>query len=338
MVRSLGRLEPVRTAHPHGPEDLAGPPSPDVIRELHRDLIRQTRRSLLQALPLLLLAVFACVAATTAPRQFGGLIPVSVILFLAIGRMASEWWPLRRADPVALYEQQQRRAVVRQAELTDHMIRSADVVPLASVALTGILVLVTAVQFLSGSLQHAVTAAGLVKPAVRAGQWWRLLTATYLHGNLVHISANAGAALAIARIIETYDRRLRVPLVYLIAALAGSIVSTLLSMRPSVGASGGVMGLAAYVLVVAGARPDGTPVWLRREMQRILVSTAVLGIVAFMFIDNAAHAGGAAAGAVLGLLATRWGGDSSETVWDAAGVIATIVIAGGAIFTLALIT
>ncbi len=338
MVQSLGRIEPDRKANRPSTEDnVTGPPTPDVIRELHRDLIRQTRLSLLQASPLVLLAIFGCLAAMSAPQQLGGLIPVSVIVFLRVGRMAFEWVQLRRADPVALYEREQRRAAVQRAEQVDHMIRSADVVPIVSLALGGCLVLVTAIQFLSGSLGHAVSAAGLVKPAVRSGQWWRLLTATYLHGHLLHITANAGAAVAIGRVVETYDRRLRVPAVYLLAALAGSIVSTLLSSRPSVGASGGVMGLAAYVMVVAGRRPEGAPVWLRREMLRILASTAVLGIVAFMFIDNAAHAGGAAVGAALGFLATRSMRQASIKAWDAAGAIASIVLALGAILTLALI-
>lgn len=336
MPHSLGRLEPNRTAN-RTTEPFAGPPSPDVIRELHRDLIRQTRRSLLQASPLLLLAAFGCVAAITAPRQLGGLAPVSVIVFLAIGRMTLEWVQLRRADPLALYEREQRRAAAHRAAQTDHMLRSAEVVPIASLALTGCLCLVTAIELLSGSLDHAGTAAGLVKPAVRSGQWWRLLTATYLHANLVHIVTNASATLAIGRVIDTYDRRLRVPAVYLMAALAGSVASTLLSSRPSLGASGGVLGLAAYVMVVAGRRSDGAPAWLRIEMLRTLAATTVMGIVAFMFIDNAAHAGGAAAGAALGLLATKWTGRTSVRAWDVAGGLASLVLVAGAIFTLALI-
>src|SRR6478672_4689541 len=143
MVQSLGRIEPDRTPNrPSTGHDVTGPPSPDVIRELHRDLVDQTRRSLLKASPLVLLAIGGCLAAMSAPKDLGGLIPFSAIVFLRVGRMAFEWVQLRRADPLALYEREQRRAALQRAEQVDHMIRSADVVPMASLALVRCLVLV----------------------------------------------------------------------------------------------------------------------------------------------------------------------------------------------------
>jgi membrane associated rhomboid family serine protease len=96
-----------------------------------------------------------------------------------------------------------------------------------------------------------------------------------------------------------------------------------------------VLGLIGYVLVAAGRQPGGMPAWVRREMASMLASTALLGIAAFLFIDNAAHAGGTAAGAAMGYVATRASRDRSLDPWDAAGVAAAIVLAAGAVFTIA---
>jgi len=78
--------------------------------------------------------------------------------------------------------------------------------------------------------------------------------------------------------------------------------------------------------------PNGTPAWLRKQMVSILASTAVLGIAAFMFIDNAAHLGGALSGAALGYAVCRWGAHRQRE-FDAAGLAATVVLAAGAVFT-----
>lgn len=331
MVNTLGRLEPHADAVAAPPQDLSGPPSPRVIKRLHDDLIRERRRTLLKASPILLLAAFGWFAAITAPRQFGGLLILSLIAFVAVGRIAYEWIMLRRADPMALYEREQRQSEIQREEQIQHMLRSASVVPVASLSVAACIVLVTAVEFVMG-IPQAVGAAGLVKPAVRAGEWWRLLSATYLHGNLLHLVSNTGALMSLGPIIETYERRLRVPAIYLASAIAGSVLSTLLSSKPSIGASGGVLGLAGYLVVVAG-RPGGTPLWIRRHLASLIGSTALLGLAAFMFIDNAAHAGGAAAGAAIGHWMRR--ADQQTRDWsDLAGTAAACILAAGAVLTI----
>jgi membrane associated rhomboid family serine protease len=237
---------------------------------------------------------------------------------------------------MALYEREQAAAERRRTELTEHAIRSADVRPVVTIALTAGIVLVTIVEFGSGPLTKAVAAAALVKPAVLAGQWWRLLTASYMHGSLIHLVGNTTALLLLGRLIETYDRRMRIPLVYLAAAIGGNILSTLMSTRPALGASGGVLGLAGYLWIVAGRRPDGAPAWVRREMLSLLGSTAVMGLAAFTFIDNAAHLGGVATGAMLAAVMVPRGAESDPRGegLEALGWIASAVLAAGALFTI----
>jgi membrane associated rhomboid family serine protease len=321
--------DPLRAPEPDPPL------SPALIRELHADLIRQKRRTLFVSSPLLLLAGYVWLAAAGDPAHLGGLVFWAIIAFAAIGRVAYEWVKLRRADPMAHYQQEQANAAARRVELIEHAEREAATRPIVTMALTALIVLVTVVQFSSGPLINSIPAAALVKPAVRAGQWWRLLTASYMHGNLLHLVCNAGALMTLGRLVETYDRRMRVPLIYLASAIGGNVLSTLTSTRSAVGASGGVLGLAGYLLIVAGRQPGGAPAWIRQRMWAIIGPTALMGLAAYFFIDNAAHAGGTLTGAALGRFAiqTPRVSDARLKALDALGWVAAAVLLAGALFT-----
>jgi len=319
------------------------PMSADAIRELHQDLVRRKRRAFFSALPLLLLAAYAWAGALTDPRRFGGLALFAVLTAAMIGQIGYHWWTLRGTDPMLLYERESRDAAghphrarrVHRAELIAHEARTARVVPAASLALTGTIVAVTAVQFIATPTSQWLAAAGLLKPAVKAGQWWRLLTYSYLHGSIMHIIANAGGLMMLGRLIETYDRRMRVPLIYLFAALGGSILSTLTFPQSSVGASAGILGLAGYLAVNAGRPASEAPEWIRRKMLSILGMTVLIGTAAYSFIDNAAHAGGALTGATLAFLLGPGRSSDPPDRADAFGAAAALVLAAGAVFTIA---
>lgn len=336
-MSTFGRLEPPRD-RAMGPasRETAAALSVAVVRNLHTDLVRQERRAFLMWSPVLLLALVTWAAAIIYPKEIGALALPAVTGVLAIGRIGYDWLMLRRADPMALYKREQADAETRRTELTEHALRLANVRPVVTIALTAVIVLVTIVEFGSGPLARTVPAAALVKPAVLAGEWWRLLTASYLHGSLIHIVGNATALVLLGRFIETYDRPMRIPLVYLAAAIGGNILSTLASTRPALGASGGVLGLAGYLWVVAGRRPDGAPGWVRREMLSLLGSTAAMGLAAFSYIDNAAHLGGVATGALLGAIMVPRDATfehRGEGV-EALGWAAAAVLAAGALFTI----
>ena len=166
----------------------------------------------------------------------------------------------------------------------------------------GGIALVGACQLIVG-LTESVASAGLVKTAVRQGQVWRLLTGTMLHGSPWHFGGNVGALMTLGHATEALTGRGRVAIVLLVSFVSGSLLSmVLLPATTSVGASGGLMGLLGF-LIVLGIRYK--PV-LPREFVRSLVKgalwVAVAGLVAHAYIDNAAHAGGFLAGLGVGLV------------------------------------
>ncbi len=139
-------------------------------------------------------------------------------------------------------------------------------------------------------------AAGLLKDAAHAGERWRLLTAPWLHGHPVHWLMNAAALLYLGRRAEVLAGWPHLALAFLTAAWAGGAASLHWAHSPSVGASGGLLGLLGFLLVFESLHRQLVPVSARRRLLAGVVATALLGALGFRFIDNAAHAGGLVAG------------------------------------------
>jgi membrane associated rhomboid family serine protease len=176
--------------------------------------------------------------------------------------------------------------------------------------------------------------AGLLKDRYAAGEWWRLLTAPWLHGGIVHWLLNATALLYLGRRTEVLARWPHLLLVFLVAALGGGVASARFVTTPSVGASGGLLGLLGFLLVFEALHRKLVPVSTRQRLLGGIVATAVIGVLGFRFIDNAAHAGGLLAGLGYGAIVFFKSSSAQRprvTVPDAiAGVLAALLLVAGA--------
>ncbi len=317
-----------------GPEEDV---SLEVMRDLHADAIRLHRSELSFILPSAVLALAVSAAIAVAPRQLWVLALYVAPVMLRVCQWGVEWWRLRATDPVAHFQRERRVEAEKVAGVKDIEARTGGRRPAATQTLIAGLGTIAAIQFLFVSLEAAVNAAGLVKAAAWAGEWWRLLTASYLHGNLPHVIGNVGALGILGRVIETYDRRLRVVLVYLAGVLGGSLFSLLLTPGTGVGSSGGVLGLAGYLLVLTSRCPADGLRWFRTNLLAMLAGVAVLGAVGFSFIDNSAHLGGALAGLFVGIVAAprdvidHKQSDAQEV--DVIGWTAASILLAGGLFT-----
>ena len=144
----------------------------------------------------------------------------------------------------------------------------------------------------------AIAAAGIVKPAYKAGETWRLFTGAFLHGNILHLGMNLSALWYLGR-TRRNPRPLAPPRQRLFPLhrrrrmghyrmghhqFRGHLRSGLRTPRISPRFS------KPFI-----ARSSPLPA--RRRMFGILVSLIVIGFVGFRFIDNAAHCGGLLTGA-----------------------------------------
>ena len=141
-----------------------------------------------------------------------------------------------------------------------------------------------------------ITAAGLVKDRYLHGEWWRLFTAPLLHGNVVHFLMNASALAYLGKRMEAFARWPHLPLVFLFAACVGGEASARFIAAPSVGASGGLMGWLGFLLVFESLHSRLVPHPAKRRLLAGVLLTALIGLIGFRFIDNAAHLGGLLAG------------------------------------------
>ncbi|MHC1558366.1 rhomboid family intramembrane serine protease [Actinomycetospora sp. C-140] len=95
--------------------------------------------------------------------------------------------------------------------------------------------------------------AGWLVPAdVADGQWWRLVTAGFLHIGPLHVAVNMFALWVLGRDLELVLGRLRFSLLYAVSLLGSSAAVVLFGdpLRPVAGASGAVFGLMGALLVV----------------------------------------------------------------------------------------
>lgn len=133
-------------------------------------------------------------------------------------------------------------------------------------------------------------------------EWWRFLTAPFLHGNLLHWVMNAGAILYLGRRVEMLARWPHVIIVMFGSAWVGGIATSQFLSKPSVGASGGIMGLLGFLLIFETMHSGLVPKSSRRRLVAGVVVTVLMGVIGFQFIDNAAHLGGLIAGMAYALI------------------------------------
>jgi rhomboid protease GluP len=164
-------------------------------------------------------------------------------------------------------------------------------------------------------------------PMVRDEQWWRLVTAGFLHGGVFHILMNSWVLLDLGSHAEQVFGTSRYLVIYLVSSIFGFVASLFWSpMVPSIGASAAACGLIGAMMAY-GYRSGSGMIW--SFYLRWILLIAVIGLLPGFNIDNAAHFGGFAAGFALAYLAgTPRAGRPVETVWNvaAAGVVAVVAI------------
>ncbi|HEV7643810.1 MAG TPA: rhomboid family intramembrane serine protease [Pyrinomonadaceae bacterium] len=138
---------------------------------------------------------------------------------------------------------------------------------------------------------------------IRNGQYWRLVTGNTMHGFFWHIALNCMALYSLGSAIELLSNRAHLAIVFLFAAVGGSVMSALLLPEiNSVGASGGILGLAGYLTVYGYKRRRLLPPGFLKNMLINLAIVAGMGVIGYLYIDNAAHLGGFLVGAIYGLI------------------------------------
>lgn len=142
---------------------------------------------------------------------------------------------------------------------------------------------------------------------VQKGEWWRLLSATFLHSGILHIAMNMIGLYSAGVVVERiYGPRLFL-IVYFGAGLLGSALSLHFSAQQavSVGASGAVFGVAGALLVAVFQHRDKLPKSFSKQTlsgMGFFVFYSLLQGMGKLGIDNAAHVGGLIGGCMVAFI------------------------------------
>jgi rhomboid protease GluP len=157
---------------------------------------------------------------------------------------------------------------------------------------------------------------------IHQGQWWRFVTPIFLHGGFAHLLMNMYGLWILGPYVERLYGSAKFVVFWVLTGIAG-VVASYLTVRPelhaagpvgrflfkaedaaSVGASGALFGLIGVLFVFGIKFRHELPEGFKRAFGTGMLPTILLNIFigyVFPYIDNAAHMGGLAAGALLAL-------------------------------------
>jgi len=157
-------------------------------------------------------------------------------------------------------------------------------------------------------------------------EWYRLITAMFLHGGLIHIGFNMMALMQLGPALEELYGSARYFFLYIFTGAFGFLISSFMGTN-SLGASGGLLGLVGAMLAITTKRGGS---YMRELRSRLISSVVFLFVLGFMGmgLDNKAHMAGLASGFALGkIFADRQPMNAREKqIANALGWLAAIAV------------
>jgi rhomboid protease GluP len=144
------------------------------------------------------------------------------------------------------------------------------------------------------------------------GQWYRLLTATFVHVGLLHIATNMWCLWNLGLLGEPLLGPFGLIAVYVLTGVAGNLLSNVFFRdynSVGAGASGAVFGIAGILIVLLSNKKLPIPAFELNRLRRSVIQFAVLNLIigiganftSIVRIDNHAHIGGFLSGLALGV-------------------------------------
>lgn len=149
------------------------------------------------------------------------------------------------------------------------------------------------------------------RESILNGQWYRLITYMFIHGNLAHYLGNALSLYIFGSRVEKYYGKKNMLIIYIVSGLGAGLLSMIGSGGMAVGASGAIFGLMAAILTYTKVK--------NRSMEGfdnyLMILFAIIGILSgFLMpdIDNWGHIGGFIVGIITSFILLQ--GDKNESI------------------------
>ena len=170
---------------------------------------------------------------------------------------------------------------------------------------TVMILLINAALFLADYLnpQVGLTRFGASLPApYMQGQWWRLITAGFLHGGIFHILMNSWVLFDLGAEVEQLYGTSRLIVFYFVSTITGFWTSSHLGLHSSVGSSAGIFGLIGAMLAFGVTDRSALGSMVKSLYMRWVIYGLVLSFLPG--VDFWAHIGGLSGGFLAGWLAS----------------------------------
>lgn len=160
-------------------------------------------------------------------------------------------------------------------------------------------------SLLGGNIESLVAWGANYGPRTLGGQWWRLVTHLFLHCHPVHILMNMWVLWDVGRLMERLVGHTAMAMIYFLAGVAGGMASV--AFHPNVvsaGASGAIFGIIGALFGLLLHARDVVPPARLQQLRSAIIAMVIFSVFFGMSVqvDNAAHAGGAIAGLLAGLI------------------------------------
>jgi len=181
---------------------------------------------------------------------------------------------------------------------------------IAANALVFLLMLINGVSFTAPSGLDAVRWGADFGPLTVSGQYWRMLTANFVHFGIIHIGLNMYVLWGLGQLTEFFFPPLDYVLLYLTTGIASSALS--LFIHPTIvsaGASGAIFGIAGAM--ISALKWTNLPLVpasrnaLFKGVLRFAGYNLLIGLMLYRIVDNAGHVGGLLFGLLAGYILSK---------------------------------
>ncbi len=164
----------------------------------------------------------------------------------------------------------------------------------------GLLVLIFIIGSFLGYHDNFIYNFSVYGPLIRKGEIYRLLTGTFLHGDLIHLVCNCYALYVVGGQIESFYGKKKFVIIYLFSAITGSLLSMAMHNTPSIGASGAIFGLLGSLLYFGYYYRVYFGSVIIKKVVPVILLNLLIGF-SISGIDNFGHIGGLVGGVLISM-------------------------------------
>jgi rhomboid protease GluP len=186
------------------------------------------------------------------------------------------------------------------------------------------------VDFMNPDVESLLLWGANYRPLTVGGEWWRLVTSTFIHIGLIHILLNMYALVLIGLFLEPYLGKVRFVSAYILTGILASLCSLWWNENTvSAGASGAIFGMYGVFLAMLSTN------LIEKEQRKNLLTSIGIFVAYNLFaglkagIDNAAHIGGLLSGLLIGYGYYPGLKSIGKPVWKYAPIGAAGIVAVG---------